>query len=1015
MRKNYPKIILAWLTGFLSAFSFLQGQPYSEYYAKYYNKQNQQLPENFIADMLLDNEDKLFIALPYALYHFNGYEIIRHPKNFPAQIINLNQSNNIVSTLALNDTFYAINKQSFHFFNKYPTGYLHISTKQLVYDNQLSIIHNPLYFRDINIKNLFTAFSANGIDVYTRQENNIYSFRNQKPLGTINLGSKLISDIVFDKNFWVLDHEKGIFYHVNKQNNEHKLTLPFDATKAKDARVFCSYPNPPLIILENRAWVLDYNLTTRKYAWRFITASIPSKTHIKCALYSKKLDKIFLGTVADGIIILHKNHFKELINYCDRSDILHYQHYLQIPLTPNHIISNNYKSMENANPILGSFFQENKIKRNYGYINKNTIIGYTKNHFYQLDLKTLIPKKLNEISLHSMKIFADFNDRLFILGTNEIHEFDRLTNSINLKLRETVTNGYLSHYSIINKQIWISYYGGITVYDPIRNTIVKKIKTKINFTFFFKHKNNTIISSYGSGLFRIDSINYTITKLKSDYYNALKQTHFLYKDKRGFIWAATDDGLLRFPESSLDRIINGKDFYPAPQYFDSRTGLPTDEFNGGMNPVFLNFGDSLISACTAEGIIQFYPVRDFRDRIEHAGINIKYVKSINDTIEIKDGKIKIEHDDHLIRFGLNTVFWGNPRSFNLYYRLDSGLHYIPITDLLKLDIVVKKAGLHKLTFLYIDDFGNEKPVLTLNILKDKIWYLKPLNFIAIILVLLIIISLVSWMRSYRIEQKNEKLNKIIDEKTSEIRVINKDLIEKISELTKLNKINNIYISVINHDIFAPIKYINVVGDKIYDFKNKLKKADIIQHLELIVNSTKRLEILCSNILNERTSGASFARFSENISIYQILYDLKNFIKIGLQINQNEFTIDVPEGAVASTSPTALNIILTNIVSNANRFTKQGKISVSYHKTDAGHCITVTDTGNGMPPEVMEKIRSRTLEVNHKDGTEFQSYGIGYTLIFKMLDVIDGEMTVDSVPLKGTSVSITFPDKVLEQG
>jgi signal transduction histidine kinase len=68
----------------------------------------------------------------------------------------------------------------------------------------------------------------------------------------------------------------------------------------------------------------------------------------------------------------------------------------------------------------------------------------------------------------------------------------------------------------------------------------------------------------------------------------------------------------------------------------------------------------------------------------------------------------------------------------------------------------------------------------------------------------------------------------------------------------------------------------------------------------------------------------------------------------------------------------------------------------------------------MPAEVLEKIRNRTLEVNHKDGTEFQSYGIGYSLIFKMLDVIDGKMTVDSEPLKGTSVSITFPDKVLEQ-
>ena len=279
----------------------------------------------------------------------------------------------------------------------------------------------------------------------------------------------------------------------------------------------------------------------------------------------------------------------------------------------------------------------------------------------------------------------------------------------------------------------------------------------------------------------------------------------------------------------------------------------------------------------------------------------------------------------------------------------------------------------------------------------------------LILLVALIVVMITWIRTKSVEKKNRQLREIIDEKTQEIQEINLSLLEKVSDLTQLNKINNIYISVINHDIFAPIKYINLVGDKVYEFKDKLKKADILKHLELIVNSTKRLEILCSNILNERSSGSSFAQVDQDVSINNMLSDLGNFVKIGLQINENTLVADVPKNAMASTSANALNIILTNIISNANRFTKRGQIEIKYKKNKEYHSITVTDTGNGMPADVLEKIRNRTLQVNHKDGTEFQSYGIGYSLIFKMLDVIKGKMEIHSEPLKGTAVTILFPD------
>jgi signal transduction histidine kinase len=385
------------------------------------------------------------------------------------------------------------------------------------------------------------------------------------------------------------------------------------------------------------------------------------------------------------------------------------------------------------------------------------------------------------------------------------------------------------------------------------------------------------------------------------------------------------------------------------------------------------------------------------------------VTGFGKTLTIKDGKLKLTNNINEVRFNIQTVHWANPKSLNLYYRIDDTLAFIPYNELSRVNVLVEEPGYHNLQFLYIDDNGKETVVLTIRIEKENPWYFQTSYLFLFIVFMVITISFITWLKTRNAEIKNRKLVEIIREKTHEITEINGQLMAKVAELTQLNKINGIYISVINHDIFAPIKYINVVGDKVHEYQKKLKKADILNHLELIINSTKRLEILCSNILNERSSGKSFTTVQPKIPLHSIVADLQSFVKIGLQINNNEMISKVPVKATASTSQSALNIILTNLISNANRFTKNGTISVHYHKKEDLHCIEVKDTGNGMQPDVLEKIQNRTLQVHHKDSSELQSYGIGYSLIFKMLDIINGDMKVTSTPLKGTSVTIIFPD------
>lgn len=989
------------------------GQSKSDYYPRFFNKQNNQLSENIISDLLLDKTGKLWIATPNGLFEFDGSQITPYPTKIPERIAKIfqNENNEIFINCAnrknyqvIQDTF--LEKQDFSASN-FPDFHSYLFSTNFTFGNTLwSQIKDSL-----NDASAFNIFPEKVIII--RRNTNIYRYENHR-YNLIHSEKNIIKDIFYQNNYWILKANSNELICIN-QKNINPVTLPITTAEIPAAKWFTDNSKTPVLIHANKAWILIKKAGSKQYQWKLITEEIPTDIAIFYAIFNKKLDKLFIGTFANGLLIYSKSKFSIYQHKLPKNNFDFYQYYLQIPLKNGQFIADYPNQFSNTPAIFRDFFKDKNLSFSYHYLDKNTILGHTDKHYYTLNLNTLIPRRVgkNILIKGQNQSYIKYKDTTYILNTYGISIYDQQKDTIIQKITTPIGYGLINQSFIINNKIWLAYCGGLLIYNPVNNDI-DHIKKSTCFRSFYRHKNHIIVTTYGEGLFLIDTVNQTIKKIKSDHYGSLQRTHFLVKDKNNFIWASTNDGLLRFPANSLEKVIDGGDFLPQPQYFDYNDGLPTDEMNGGAYPAYLNFGDTLFSIPSLMGIIQFRPLWDFPYRKSGQNITIKRVTGFGKILKINNGKLKLSSKINEIKFNIQTIHWGNPKSLNLYYRIDDTMAFIPHNLLSRVNILVEAAGYHKLEFLYIDDYGKETVVLTIDIEKEKPWYFQTLYLLIFIVSIMIIIGLISWLRTRNAEIKNRKLVQIIQEKTHEITQINEQLMDKVAELTQLNKINGIYISVINHDIFAPIKYINVVGDKVHEYQKKLKKIDILNHLELIINSTKRLEILCSNILNERSSGASFTSVQSKISLHSMVSDLHNFVKIGLQINNNELIAKVPLKATATTAQNALNIILTNLISNANRFTKNGTITVQYHKKENLHYIQVKDTGNGMQPDVLEKIQNRTLQVNHKDSSELQSYGIGYSLIFKMLDIIKGDMKVASTPLKGTTVTIIFPDLPLTE-
>ncbi len=139
---------------------------------------------------------------------------------------------------------------------------------------------------------------------------------------------------------------------------------------------------------------------------------------------------------------------------------------------------------------------------------------------------------------------------------------------------------------------------------------------------------------------------------------------------------------------------------------------------------------------------------------------------------------------------------------------------------------------------------------------------------------------------------------------------------------------------------------------------------------------------------------------------------------GIQLNF-ESSGDAPE---MYGDPHRLEIILTNLIGNAVKFTPEGgRIDVGVSYSPDGAMLSVSDTGPGIPQDQIDKIFQRFHQVQSSERRQHGGAGIGLSLARELTDVHGGHLTVESVLGQGATFRAFlragkehFPDDVLER-
>lgn len=234
--------------------------------------------------------------------------------------------------------------------------------------------------------------------------------------------------------------------------------------------------------------------------------------------------------------------------------------------------------------------------------------------------------------------------------------------------------------------------------------------------------------------------------------------------------------------------------------------------------------------------------------------------------------------------------------------------------------------------------------------------------------------------------------------------IMENLNKMAAELSKNELLRNDFISNVSHEMKTPLAIIQSYAASI--LSGKLDEETRNSYAATLVSTTKRLTDLVVNILRlnklenqEIRSERKKIRLDEMLAEAVLRYEEKIEEK-GLALD-----CELEEVTVYSLAD-YLEIIWNNLLSNAVKFTDcGGKLHVAVKKREGKAVVKISDTGCGISRETGEHIFEKFYQGDVSRSRE--GNGLGLALVKKVIDILGGEISVESEVGKGSTFTVVL--------
>ena len=247
------------------------------------------------------------------------------------------------------------------------------------------------------------------------------------------------------------------------------------------------------------------------------------------------------------------------------------------------------------------------------------------------------------------------------------------------------------------------------------------------------------------------------------------------------------------------------------------------------------------------------------------------------------------------------------------------------------------------------------------------------------------------------------LHKEIEIKTE----IQRQLYASITEAEEANEAKSEFLSIMSHEIRTPL---NAIIGLIYIMEKENSIESFHENIEVLKHSAQNLFLLINNILD-------FSKIEAGkVDIEKIPFNLVDLVKqIARSLearaseNLNTIKVEVDSDFVPNliSDPLRINQVITNLISNAIKFTQEGSIKIklhqiAIHEKTSTFKIEVIDNGIGIDKGKFQSIFQKFSQAETNTSRQFGGTGLGLVITKKLLNLLGSDIQFESELGKGSN-------------
>jgi len=249
----------------------------------------------------------------------------------------------------------------------------------------------------------------------------------------------------------------------------------------------------------------------------------------------------------------------------------------------------------------------------------------------------------------------------------------------------------------------------------------------------------------------------------------------------------------------------------------------------------------------------------------------------------------------------------------------------------------------------------------------------------------------------------------LERQCNELEASNEELKLSLDKVEKMHAAQKLFTASMNHELRSPLN--GIIGN----LQLLMDDDDITEkQLEYVKNaffsSQHMLEIVNELLDFAKLEMSRISLKNEKFSLLELLNNIQFLAEVQTKAKGLAFEV-IKDKSVQDYyvgDKTRVSQIIYNLVSNAIKYTEKGCITLSVSYIDCNLIISCADTGQGISDENIDRLFDPYVRINEANNSHITGTGLGLSVVKKIIEVMNGEITVSSKVNEGSNFTVKLP-------